>query len=188
MFTDECRATLDGPDGWSEGGSQMEATVPLVSDDNKVEVASCFVLGSLVMSWLAYGKFQKVWKWPLWHTLISWRSISNRGSNPNICHWKGKWFFCMAMPRHMQWRQRVTNYLQKIGFKDGRVMVPWPPFSPDLNPVENLRSMHHWEDGICFWTAIFNVNGVMGCHRSIHIHNCEQHFSRINSETNRFNG
>ena len=28
------------------------------------------------------------------------------------------------------------NYLRKIGFKDGRVMV-WRPFPPDLNPIEN---------------------------------------------------
>ena len=40
--------------------SQMEATVPSVSDDSKVEVVSCFGLGSLVMSWLAQGKFLKV--------------------------------------------------------------------------------------------------------------------------------
>ena len=41
-------------------GSEMEATVPFVSDDNKVEVASCFGLGSLVMSWLDHEKFPKV--------------------------------------------------------------------------------------------------------------------------------
>ena len=32
------------------------------------------------------------------------------------------------------------NYIQKIGLKNGRVMV-WPPFSPDLNPIENLWSI-----------------------------------------------
>ena len=47
LFTDECRSTLDGPDGWSEGGSQMEATVPLVSDDRRCHLV--FRLGSLVM-------------------------------------------------------------------------------------------------------------------------------------------
>ena len=38
----------------------------------------------------------------------------------------------------MQLRQR--NYLKKIGFKNGRVMV-WPPFLPDLNIIENLWSI-----------------------------------------------
>ena len=41
-------------------GSQMEATVPFVSDDSKVEVASCFGLGPFVMIWLAPRKFLKV--------------------------------------------------------------------------------------------------------------------------------
>ena len=52
LFTDECRAPLDGHDGWSKVGSPMEAPVP-----TNVEVA-CFGLGSLVMSWLV--KFLKV--------------------------------------------------------------------------------------------------------------------------------
>ena len=58
----------------------------------------------------------------------------------------------------------------------GCIMV-WLPFSPDLNPIENLWSIIKWK--ICFWTAIYNENGAVGCH----IHNCEQHFSRGNSKT-----
>ena len=38
LFTDECGATLDGPNGSSKG-SQMEATASFVSDDNKVDLA-----------------------------------------------------------------------------------------------------------------------------------------------------
>ena len=37
-------------------GSQMEATVPFVPDDSKVEVASSFGLGSLVMSMVGSWK------------------------------------------------------------------------------------------------------------------------------------
>ena len=92
----------------------METTVPFVSDDDKVEVASCFGLGSLVMSWLAHGKFLKLWTWPMWHTLLSRRSISNRGSNPNLCHWNGKLFLYMTMPFHMQQIQRVTTNKRSV--------------------------------------------------------------------------
>ena len=36
--------------------------------------------------------------------------------------------------------KRTSNYLQKIDFKNRRVVV-WPPFSPDLNSIENLGSI-----------------------------------------------
>ena len=60
LLTDACRAKLEGPDGGVMVGSQIEATVPFASDDNMVEVASCFRLGSLVMTWLAHENFPKV--------------------------------------------------------------------------------------------------------------------------------
>ena len=61
-------------------------------------------------------------------------------------------------PSHAE--KTTGNYLQKIGFKNGRVMV-WPPFSPDLNPIENLRSIIKTK---VYVSAISNENGVMGCH------------------------
>ena len=51
---------MTGLMGGVKVGSQMEATVPFVSDDNKVEVASCFGLESLAMSFLAHRKFLRM--------------------------------------------------------------------------------------------------------------------------------
>ena len=59
----------------------------------------------------------------------------------------------------------TTAWLMKLGIKDNKLMV-WPPYSPGLNPVENLWLMIKQEVYVCGkqynlkgepWSAVKNA-------------------------------
>jgi transposase len=136
LFTDECRATLDGPDGWSSGwilhGRQPEVRMrrqqggggvmfwagikggsiigPFkVEQGVKINSESyCELLNKYLMPWLEEQPLS------LWRTMIF--------QHDNAPAHKSKY---------------TSEWLKKAGFNNDKVMM-WPPNSPDLNPIENL--------------------------------------------------
>jgi transposase len=136
LFTDETRATLDGPDGWGKGwvgkgqerhirfrrqqggGGVMiwagmieyELIVPVrVPDGVKITSAAyCQLLESALLPWLEDETLQKR------------RRLIFQHDNA---------------PSHSA--KATQAFLSSIRFKGDRLMV-WPPWAPDLNPIENL--------------------------------------------------
>lgn len=165
IFTDECRATLDGPDGWASGwilnGRQPGVRIrrqqggggvmfwagikgdviigPFkVEPGVKINSASyCEFLNKYLLPWLEDQPLS------LWRTMIFQQDNA---------------------PAHRS--EYTSNWLKNAGFKDERVMA-WPPNSPDLNPIENLwaiikrrvycngRQFTNLKD---LWTAIQEVS------------------------------
>ena len=138
IFTDECRATLDGPDGFSrgwigngfntpfrlrrqQGGGGVMFWAGICGD---TLIGPFMVEEGVKMDSEAYANFlkQNFFKWYKGQTLSFKRKCIYMQDNA---------------PSHAS--RYTRNFLASKGFKDAKLMV-WPPASPDLNPIENLWS------------------------------------------------
>ncbi len=140
LFTDESRATLDGPDGWAKGwvikGYPVTVTVRLRRQQGSggVMIWAGIIGDELVgpvrvsqgvkLTSTTYGQFLK-------NVLDPWLE------EVPLSRLKKVVFMHDNAPSHAA--KATAQFLKSIGFKNETLMV-WPPNSPDLNPIENLAN------------------------------------------------
>ena len=136
LFTDECRATLDGPDGWRRGWIISSGNVPWVLRRQQGGGGVMFWAGivgnrivgpfkvdsALKMNSEIYSQF-------LDDNFFKWYRVQSRKFKQNCV------FMHDNAPAHAS--KYTTAYLQKKGISNNKIMN-WPAQSPDLNPIENL--------------------------------------------------
>ncbi|KAK3512212.1 hypothetical protein QTP70_001115 [Hemibagrus guttatus] len=139
LFTDECRANLDGPDGWSgvwlvdghhvptrlrrqQGGGGVMFWAGIMGRDL---VGPFRVPEGVKMSSVKYVEF-------LTDHLLPWYKKKNHAFHSKII------FMHDNAPSHAA--RNTAASLAAMGIKEEKLMV-WPPSSPDLNPIENLWSI-----------------------------------------------
>ena len=139
LFTDECRATLDGPDGWSSGwlvnGHHVPTRLRRQQGGGGVmfwagimgrELVGPFrVPDGVKMTSAKYVEF-------LTDHFLPWYKKKNRAFRSKII------FMHDNAPCHAA--KNTSGALAAMGIKGEKLMV-WPPSSPDLNPIENLWSI-----------------------------------------------
>ena len=138
LFTDESRATLDGPDGWMSGwllnGATPQRSIRRQQGRGGVLIWAGIINDAIVgpfavpdgvkMHAQSYVKFLKL-NFLLWY------------KKQRLAQMRKMIFMHAITPSHAA--RYVCDALSKFGFKDGRVML-WPAFSPDLNPMDNFGS------------------------------------------------
>ena len=138
LFTDECRATLDGPDGWSSGW---------LVDGHHVPTRLRHQQGGGVMFWAGIMGRELVgpFRVPEGVKITSAKYIEFLTDHFLLWYKKKNRAFCSKIifmhdnaPSHAAKNTSVS--LAAMGIKGEKLMV-WPPSSPDLNPIENLWSI-----------------------------------------------
>ncbi len=139
LFTDECRVTLDGPDGWRSGWLVDGHHVPTRLRRQQGGGGVMFWAG--IMGRELVGPFRvpegvkmtsaKYIEFLTDH-FLPWYKKKN-------CAFRSKIIFMHDnAPSHAAKNTSVS--LAAMGIKGEKLMV-WPPSYPDLNPIENLWSI-----------------------------------------------
>lgn len=136
LFTDETRATLDGPDGWSKGWVGFEGKLHHRFRRHQG--------GGGVMLWAGIVENEIV------GPIMVREGV--KINSANYCTLLEECLFPWLEEQTLDRRKRLVfmqdnapshsaratkEYLASLGFKNHNLMV-WPPNSPDLNPIENL--------------------------------------------------
>ena len=139
LFTDEARATLDGPDGWAKVWSPTGAAIP-----HRVR---CQQGGGGVMFWadIMGDKLVGPFRVPEGVKLTSQAYISFLDEHLSpwlddlpLLRLRQLIFMHDNAPSHAA--KATTSFLASLGIK-GETLMTWPPCSPDLNPIEQLWSI-----------------------------------------------
>lgn len=139
LFTDECRASLDGPDYWSRGWLAIGASRPVRVKRQQGGGGVMFWAG--IIDDRLFGPF-RVCK-GVKMTAASYITFLDSHLRP----WIGSLptdvrsnlvFMHDNAPAHAA--KKTTSFLDTIGISDEHLMI-WPPSSPDLNPIENIWSL-----------------------------------------------
>ena len=166
LFTDECRASLDGPDDWrrgwfsaahgrphllrrQQGGGSVMFWAGIVGNEL---VGPFRVEDGVKMTAIVYIDFLK-------KNFVPWHKSKHLAFRKTFV------FMHDNAPSHAA--RLTTGYLNKVVGKHGKIME-WPPFSPDMNPIENLWSIlkrkiytagrqYHTMDDL--WDAIITAAG-----------------------------
>lgn len=139
LFTDETRATLDGPDGWSKGwvgiGGKLHHRFRRHQGGGGVMLWAGIIDGEVVGPTLVQDgvKINSVNYCALLdECLVPWLHDQTLDLRKKLV------FMQDNAPSHSA--KATKAYLGSLGFKNQNLMV-WPPNSPDLNPIENLWSI-----------------------------------------------
>lgn len=164
LFTDEARATLDGPDGWAkvwvpiggsrpyrlrrqQGGGGVMFWAGIIGDEL---VGPFRVPEGVKINSKSYSAF-------LEENLSPWLDDLPLSRSRRLI------FMHDNAPAHSA--KATISYLTTLGF-EGQTLMTWPPCSPDLNPIEQLWSIlkrRVYEGGVQFtskdalWEKITSV-------------------------------
>jgi hypothetical protein len=136
LFTDESRASLDGPDGWTKGcvfnGDNCPNRMRRQQGGDGVMIWGGIIGNAIIspfrvpeglkLSSATYCQFLK-------NSLEPWLDNLLLATLKKIIFMHGN------APSHAA--KATTQFLHLLGFVNETLIV-WPPNSPDLNPIENL--------------------------------------------------
>ena len=161
LFTDEARATLDGPDGWASGWVHKDAEKPTRLRRQQGGGGIMFWAGIIDDTLLGPFMVEEGVKLTS-KTYCDFLEV-------NFCGWlenvplslrKKLVFMQDNAPSHSA--KATIEFLSTIGFSNTKLMT-WPASSPDLNPIENLwaiikmeiyKNGRQYEKKTDLWNAI----------------------------------
>ena len=135
LFTDECRATLDGPDGFSRGWMMNNTPAPIQLKRQQGGGGVMFWAGIHCNNLIGPFRVNDGVKM----NSDNYQSLLTRHFLPYYrhlpAHIRNKLIFMQDnAPSHSS--HSTLNFLRQHGFSGQRYMS-WPPSSPDINPIEN---------------------------------------------------